>query len=176
MACGQQEKERIAVCWSGKLKNVLHNIEKNIEFSLNILHGNADIEYSRSDFENWLPIEFIINIDGEIYNIGEACDAMMTVFETSDLIQGLMSIINNDIDVYNYNSSEALFSINLALLKEDECVEFEIWINLAAITKGNNVGYDKGVRFIATIEETEQFYINFRKQYEQLIPIYRRGD
>ncbi len=156
------------------LKNVLHNIEKNIECSLNILHDNVDVEYNRSSFENWLPIEFIINVDGEIYNIGEACDAMMTIFEYSDFLQGLKSIANGDIVVYKYHSSEALFSLNLELLKEDECVEFEIWINLAAITKGNSVGYDKGVRFVATIEETEQFYVNLRKQYEQFIPVLKR--
>lgn len=153
------------------MKNVLYNTEKNIEVTLNFLHDNIDVKHNWRDFENWLPIELIINIDGEVYNIGESCNAMMTVLEYSDLIQGLKSIVNcnNDISFYTYNSSESLFSIDLELLKEDECIEFVIWINLAAITEGNKVGYDKGVRFITTIKETEQFYVNLTKQYNQLI-------
>lgn len=151
------------------MKNILYNTEKNIAVSLSILHDNADVEHNRSDFENWLPIELIIDIDGEVYHIGESCNAMMSVLECSDLIQGLKSIINSNNDAYIYHSSEALFSMELELLKEDDVVEVVIWINLAAITGGNKIGYDRGVRFITTVKEMEQFYINLSEQYRNVM-------
>lgn len=142
-----------------KLNYILQNTEKNISLCLIILQDGADIVSSRSNNENWIPFEFKINIDDNEYVIGKNCKAMMTVFECLDLINGLSSLTKPNLEnsYYLYNSSEAFFSLKLEFFSVDNCFEFEIWINMGAITSGKIYGYDKGIRFIATKREVQEF-------------------
>lgn len=153
----------------------LNDREGNVSLELNIIDNNfLDVQFSRQDYENWIPFEFVLNVGGERYAYIPDMGATFTVYEIKNLITKLEQIANSKIfkksfDKFEFSSTERYFDLIIYDPLEDEEIYIEIWINMGTITNGKVSGYDKGFRFIVKLDSFIKFTNEIKEQLRQLM-------
>lgn len=152
----------------------LINIEKNINCELCLLENHSiDYDVQRSEFENWIPFALRVTLPERFCVIGEDVNAMLTVYEIHNLLQGIEHIINclgkGENVCYEFCSSENYFQIEFEFIPEDEVVMIELWINVGNQTKGKCYGYDEGVRFCCNVIIVSEFVSRLREEFGMVV-------
>lgn len=153
----------------------MYNTENNISFEVNLLNNSfLDIDSSRGDFENWIPFEFSLHVEGEEYNYLPEVGATFTLYELRNLISKCEDYINKkrnvfEVEKYEFCSSEGYFDIIISDPIEENLLSIEIWINIGSLTNGKSFGYNKGFRFDVQLDHFNTFTVGIKKQLEQLI-------
>lgn len=152
----------------------MFNIEKNISFVINLLNNELlDVEISRDDIQNWIPFEFLLNVNGEEYNYLTKDGATFSLFELKRLLYGFQDIINQkkngqNIGKFEFCSFENFFDIILSDPLEENMVSIEIWVNIGTLTNGKSFGYNKGFQFEVYVDILESFTTDIMEQLEKL--------
>ena len=146
------------------------NIEKNIRLGLCLIHnGFVDYDVQRSDFENWIPFTLCVALPERNLMIAEDVNAMLSVYEIQNLLQGIERTINcfdkGEEAYYEFCSSENYFQIKFEALPGDEVFAIELWINVGNQTKGKCYGYDEGVRFSCNRIEMCEFVGQLKEEF-----------
>lgn len=146
------------------------NLEGNLEFELQLKKNDmVDWIPERSDYENWIPFTLYINQPNRCSVIEENVKAMMTVFETENMLHGIENVLTHlecgKSGSYTFNSSENFFELKLEVIPEDDVVEIELWINTGNQTNGIIFGFDEGVRFVTSESELNNFLSDLKRDY-----------
>lgn len=152
----------------------LNNIENNILLEINLLNNSfLDISDTRGDFENWIPFEFILDVEGDIYSYNDNIGATFTVYEIKNLISNFESIIkgkknSSSVEEFEFYSCEGFFEMIVSDPLEENQVSISIWINIGIMTGGETYGYDKGFRFDIPLSSLISFSDELKQQFEKL--------
>src|SRR5699024_139716 len=153
----------------------LVNNEKNVKVMLNLLANSfLDLERNREDFENWIPFELLLYVEKERYGYLEENGATLTLYEINNLIFSFDKIVNEkynnqNIEKYEYSSSEGLFELIVHETYADDQVYIEMWINMGTYSNGMSFGYDKGFRFVVSVTELEDFTSGLKSQLNSIV-------
>lgn len=155
----------------------LKNEEKNISLSINLKNNKfLDINWQREDYENWIPFTFSLNVENENFCYSEESGATLTLYELKHLVTTIEGIIekknaNSTIERYEFSSSECYFDLIFFDTFERNLVYLEVWVNIGSYSEGVSFGYDKGFRFVVTLESLEKFKNEINLQLNSLINI-----
>lgn len=159
----------------------LQNKENNIYLNINLLNNNyLDIQLSRQDFENWIPFEFIFNIEGKEYIYEPEMGSTFSLYEVQNLITKFEQIseaklCKKSFEKFEFSSSECYFDIVVYDPLEDNEIYIELWINIATISNGKSSGFDKGFRFVVTLDSFLQFTNDLKIQLKKIISASNEG-
>lgn len=148
----------------------LYNKENNILLEVNLVSNIClDIEESRNDSENWIPFNFALNVENEVYLFKTETNPSFSVFEIRNLIANFEQVIQakqqkEKTKKYEFSSSESYFDIIVYDPFEDNELYIELWINMGSFTRGSSKGFDKGFRFPVMIESFDKFTMDIKKQ------------
>lgn len=151
------------------------NTEKNILLEVNLLSNPyLDIDFSREDFENWIPFDLNICIEEERYSYNPESGATFTLYELSSLITQLNNIIKlksekSEIKKVLFSSSEGYFDLTIYDPLEENLVGLEVWINMGTLTQGKSCGYNKGIQFDAQLKEIKVFTEQLTEQLNLIL-------
>lgn len=149
------------------------NLEKNLEFELQLKNDMLDYDSQRSDYENWVLFTLYLDLPNRRSAIEENVKATMSVFEIKNMIHGIENVLAHlecpESYIYTFNSSESFFELKLEVIPEDEAIEIELWINTGNQTNGDIYGFDEGVRFITSEDELKNFFRDLQRNFMQII-------
>ncbi|MFD1884162.1 WapI family immunity protein [Paenibacillus wenxiniae] len=154
---------------------VLQNPEKTITLSLNLNNNKfLDINLEREDFENWVPFVFHLDIDHARLSYVEEDGATFSLYELKRLLVDIEAILQRkhaglEIERYEFSSCECYFDMVFYDTLEEGFVYMEVWINIGSHSNGQSFGYDKGVRFVASLSELENFKNGINMQLNVLL-------
>src|SRR5699024_332147 len=151
------------------------NKENNVKVILNLLANSfLDLKHNREDFENWIPFELSLFVEEERYEYLEENGATLTLYEIKNLIYSFDKIVNekyNDLNIekYEFNSSEGFFELIVDETYEEDQIYFELWINIGTYSDGVSYGYDKGFRFVVSVDELGNFNSGLKAQLNSIV-------
>lgn len=153
---------------------LISNNEKNIRFEINLLKNEyLDLMESRTDFENWVPFELYFDngVDSLGYLVGDG--ATFSYYEVKSMLAHFEEIIilksnGRGFEKYEFSSSQRYFDLVLYDPLEENEIFIELWINIGTMTNGEVYGYDKGYRFVVSLDSMSSFSNELRKQIEDL--------
>lgn len=152
----------------------LTNVQKKVLLEINLLKNEfLDIEPSRSDSENWIPFELNLIIENERLAYESKDGATFSCLEIKNMITSIDEIIqlksnNRNFKRYEFSTSECYFDLVFYDPFEENEVYMELWINIGALTKGQLYGYDKGYRFVVSLDGIMEFTNALRLQMKEL--------
>ncbi|BCJ92675.1 hypothetical protein acsn021_02440 [Anaerocolumna cellulosilytica] len=151
------------------------NKEKNVILELNLLNNTyLDIDFLREDFENWIPFDFALYVENEIYRYPPENGATFTLYELRNLITQLNKIIilkkeKLEIEKYLFSSLEGYFDLILYDPLEEDALSLEVWINMGTLTEGKSYGYNKGFQFDAELKQVKEFTKQLTEQFNKIL-------
>lgn len=125
----------------------LINDEKNIAIEWNLTENEMlDVDLYRDSYENWIPFEVILNIDGQ-EKINLAGSSTLTLEELRRFLDESKKIISKNAGIALLVPVECYFELKAELIDEGDIVEIEWWFNKGVLTNGKQYGYYEGFRF-----------------------------
>ncbi|MFJ6207367.1 hypothetical protein [Lysinibacillus sp. NPDC092081] len=153
----------------------LINEEKNILFSLSVMKNEyLDFAYEREDFENWIPFTFSFDVENESFCYSEERGSTLTLYEIRNLLSSIEDIVNekvanSEIERSEFSSSECYFDLIFYDTYEPNLVYIEVWINIGSYSDGDSYGYDKGFRFVVSVDRLKSFKNELTQQLNLLV-------
>lgn len=151
------------------------NIEGNVSFELNLINNDfLDIDKLRPDFENWIPFEFNLCVEEDIFSYSSEDGATFTLYELKDGIEKFGNIINKKLnhisfDKEAFNCLECYFDFMVSDSLEENLISVDLWINTGALTNGKSFGYNFGFQFDVNINQFNTFIESIKNQLIQLL-------
>ena len=155
----------------------LINDDSNVLLQIELISNEyLDFEKGRSDNMNWIPFEFLLNVNGEKIQYSSDVLTALSVREIKYLLTKLKNIINLKTQHYKfedfgYITDDCLFELKLYDTYENNLIYLEIWLNMASLTNGKIYGFSKGFRFIVTLDSLVDFAVELEKQFNWFIPV-----
>lgn len=146
----------------------------DVSLEFNFLKNKlTELEKEKSPFEQWLPFEMYFQAGKEQYTYEEERSQAFNLFELERVIEKLQEIINTkqsgrEITEFNFSNLDASFDLNFYDSLEVGEVYVDFWINLGTYYPEKEIGYNKGYRFIVTIDSLNQF-VESLNDYKYLI-------
>ena len=155
--------------------SILVNDESNISLEIQLINGeNVDIDFSRSNYQNWIPFDLNMNINGESINYAESVPKTFSVGELQYLIDGLKRKVtekrhSDELKDFVYVNTENLFELKIYDTGETDLLYVETWFNMGTLTNGDVYGFSKGFKFIVTIESIISFLSTLESQFDSIV-------
>jgi hypothetical protein len=144
------------------------NDDGTIKLSIQLINNEfTDIVKNRSDYENYLPFNFSLEVGDQIFTIPG--QPTLTMYEAKKMLSSFEQILaekmnDQDIKEYQFSSSEAYFEISIYDTYEKGELYTDLWINLGSLTNGKISGYQLGYRFIVRTTALKKFCLQFREE------------
>lgn len=154
---------------------ILVNNEKNVKVILNLIANSfLDLEHNGGEFEKWIPFELLLYVEKEKYEYLEENGATLTLYEIKNLIYSFDKIVNEkynnqNIEKYEFSSSEGFFELIADETYEEDQIYIELWMNMGTYSDGMSYGYDKGFRFVVSVNELENFNSGLKSQLNSIV-------
>jgi hypothetical protein len=151
----------------------------NVVLRLRLLRNKwLDVRLGRDDGENWIPFEFSLRVDEELYEYPPEAGVTFTVHETRELLTHLSSIVAHKLAAKEFETSFEKYEYynlerNLGLVLEDALDEgwitIEVWLMIEDVSLGQYSGYDKGFRFVVSVDALAKFTQGLEEQLQAII-------
>lgn len=127
----------------------LLNNEKNILLQLNLISSEMlDYNAERATFENWIPFNFMLNVENGMLTYIFENNETFTQLEIEELIQNIEKVCNDNMySEYSFTPLENYFELKIENLFEDDLLEMEWWFDKGILSEGKNYGFSEGVKF-----------------------------
>ncbi|MDQ0172399.1 WapI family immunity protein [Paenibacillus tundrae] len=154
---------------------IITNNENNLTLTINLINNKfMDVDSQRESFENWIPFSFCVEVENRQLCFLEDSGATLSLFEINLLTNMLKDItqqkqLGAHIKRHEFSSSECYFDLIFSETFEENLVYLEVWINMGSYSGGVSFGYDKGFRFVVTVENLIEFMIGINVQLNEII-------
>ncbi|MBP1989569.1 WapI family immunity protein [Paenibacillus eucommiae] len=114
------------------------------------------------DINNWIPIDFEVNVFEESYKIYPEVNPSLNLFEINLMFSKLKSSIRemqltNKFKKVEISTYEFYYELEFVDLTEDDWISCTVWTFEASRTNGNIYDVQRGFRFIVTITSLRDF-------------------
>ena len=146
---------------------IINNLENNILMEICLVNNSElDVQLSRSDWENWIPFTFLLEVPNERYFYDDKNGATFNLFETKRLIGEVRKLIHlrkhnqafeKTFEDFKFFNIEAQLGIVIYDPLEENELGIIVWIKMGAHSNGQIVGFDTGYDFVASLSCVEKF-------------------
>nr|WP_139164496.1 hypothetical protein [Dendrosporobacter quercicolus]NSL47745.1 hypothetical protein [Dendrosporobacter quercicolus DSM 1736] len=167
------------VLYRGKNRSELmpqiNGLENNVLLEICLVRNSLlDVDSSRSDFENWIPFTFLLEVPNEKYIYDEEARTTFTLFEIKRLISEVQNIIhlkknNQEFEKLEFFNLEANFGIIIFDPFEENELGVEVWIKMGSYSKGQIRGFDKGYSFGVSLISLDKFANELNQELFELM-------
>lgn len=167
------------VLYRGKNRSELmpqiKGLENNVLLEICLVRNSLlDVKSSRSDFENWIPFTFLLEVPNEKYIYDEEARTTFTLFEIKRLISQVQNIIhlkknNQGFEKLEFFNLEADFGIIIFDPLEENELGVEVWIKMGSYSKGQIRGFDKGYSFGVSLISLDKFSNELNQELFELM-------
>lgn len=152
---------------------IMNNLDKNILLMIDFIANDLLDTSSKNDFEKWIPFKFKLISPLEIYTYDEDSRCTFSYYELNNLILGMKKACfdkrQNIFSPFSFCCLERYFEILLTDTLEPESIYFDIWINIGTYTSGKIYGYERGIRFVVSLDEVIDFAEKLEGELKNII-------
>ncbi|ULO05237.1 hypothetical protein H1230_19230 [Paenibacillus sp. 19GGS1-52] len=152
----------------------LTNITGDIYLKISFHQRSSVIMQYKDDINNWIPIDFEVNVFNEFYKMHPTVDPKLNLFEVNLMISKLRALIDekeitNKFEKKEISTFEFFYELEFYDLVEENEIQCTVWMFEASRTCGKIHHVDRGFRFSTTLESLIIFTENLEQELKQLL-------
>jgi len=155
-----------------------------IELDINLVKNRRFI-YDANDpaYRNWIPFEFRLQVgDNEVYEYPEEFGATFSMEELNNWFLAMdrlfeqipirkqtgISFLDSEPLLFKFFTLETYFGMDFEDAGDD-MISVTVWIIMSMLPNSNSVGFERGIRYGATMEEVKIFMAELKNELDCLI-------
>jgi len=170
-------------CYSAKKYELHSNLSTKIELEINLVKNvRFDFCIDRDDYLNWIPFEFRLKVgECEVYEYPKELGVTLNLAELKQFFKSMDDLfckIEERIDS-GENSFEETREVKFFAMETyfgldfvdafDGLIGVTVWVRMASLPQHTEGGFDRGIRYTATLTNVQLFVSRLRHQLELLI-------